>query len=281
MAVLYVVSTPIGNLGDITLRALEVLRAVSLIACEDTRVTQKLLERYDIETPTVSCHAHSPGSDIRRITSRLEAGEDVAMVTDAGTPLVSDPGDTLVAAALQAGADVVPVPGASASLAAVVASGLPVQPLLQLGFLPRGAAPRREILSPLRSAPYTLVIYESPHRVQHTLEDLAKSLGDRPACVARELTKKFETFERGTLSSVGALLPSPIRGEVVIVVGPASDQVADGLDVAEAQIRALLQQGERPAEIARTVAVAHGLARKQAYKMVLAMKTDRNTSDDA
>jgi 16S rRNA (cytidine1402-2'-O)-methyltransferase len=266
---LYLVATPIGNLSDITLRAIEVLRSVQVIACEDTRVTHKLLEHYEIDTPTLSFHAHSPDELADRLCDRLDAGESIALVSDAGTPVLSDPGIELVDRAIQRGLSVVPIPGASALLAALTASGLPAHRVLFLGFLPRADAERREVLAPLREAPYTLVIYESPHRLGETLAALLKSLGDRRAVVARELTKHFETFARDRLSALAANFgEAPPKGEVVIVVGPAEASAETGLDL-RAEARALIALGTPPSEAAKTLAGRFGLAKKEAYRMVM------------
>lgn len=267
---LYVVATPIGNLEDITLRALRILREVALIACEDTRVTRKLLSAHGIETPTTAYHAHSDPGVARELLRRLEAGASVALVTDAGTPLISDPGDSLVAAAAAADIPVVPIPGPSALLAALSASGLPPQPLLFLGFLPRGDAERREILGPLREAPYTVVVFEAPGRVLDTLGALRRSLGDRPAAVARELTKRFETIARGPLSALEARFAEPPLGEIVIVVGPGrAEREGAATDDIRAEAARLLAAGVRPAEAAKTLAGAFGLPKREAYQLVL------------
>lgn len=278
--VLFIVATPIGNLEDVTLRALAVLREVSVIACEDTRTTRKLLVRHGIETPAISFHAHSTEEDVDRIVSRLEAGESVAIVSDAGTPVVSDPGEVLVAAAIARGIEVVPIPGPSAMLAALAGSGISSRFVLFLGFLPREEHEQREILSPLREAPYTIVVYESPRRVGETLGVLLRTLGDRRAIIARELTKKFETFVRGSLAELAQRfsVEDPI-GEITVVVGPPVLGVAT-IDLARAREEAkrLLESGERVADVAKAIAKAHGLARQEAYQLVLAVKSDAPSS---
>jgi 16S rRNA (cytidine1402-2'-O)-methyltransferase len=272
---LYVVATPIGHLEDITLRALAVLRDVAVIACEDTRTTRKLLTRHGIETPTISFHAHSSTEDVERIVLRLEDGESVAVVSDAGTPVVSDPGEVLIAAAIARGIAVVPIPGASAMLAALAGSGVSSRFVLFLGFLPREEIEQREILAPLRDAPYTIVLYESPRRVGETLGVLERSLGDRYAVVARELTKKFETFERGALSGLAAKFVEDVLGEITIVIAPPVAGVAAvDLDRARGEASRLLASGERVADVAKAIAKAHGLARQEAYQLVLALKSD-------
>jgi 16S rRNA (cytidine1402-2'-O)-methyltransferase len=266
---LYLVATPIGNLSDITLRALEILKSVHVIACEDTRVTRKLLDHHQIGTPTLSFHAHSAPELSDRLCDRLVGGESCALVSDAGTPVLSDPGLELVDRAIHRGIAVVPIPGASALLAAITASGLPAHRILFLGFLPRSDIERREVLAPLREAPYTIVIYESPHRVGETLAALSRSLGDRRAVVARELTKHFETFVRDRLSALASTFgEAPPKGEVVIVVGPAESTEQPSLDL-QAEARALLAAGTPPSEAAKTLAGRFGLAKKEAYRMVL------------
>ncbi len=280
---LFVVATPIGNLQDITLRALSTLKTVAVIACEDTRVTRRLLQAHGITTPTVSFHAHSSLQAQDRLLARLTAGEDIALVSDAGTPLVSDPGAELVHKAVEQGSPVVPIPGASALLAAVMAAGLPPQPLLFLGFVPRADAARREVLGPLRAAPYTLVLYEAPQRVVDLLEALERSLGDRPACVARELTKRFEQLRRGSLSSLASTLRvEPPQGEVVVVVGPG-DPGAEA-ETPEVEMRSAarrwLAEGQTPAAVARALAGAYGLPKRQAYKLVLSLKDSEERPDD-
>jgi 16S rRNA (cytidine1402-2'-O)-methyltransferase len=271
---LYLVSTPIGNLEDLGRRAERILGEVARIACEDTRVTRKLLDHYGIKTPTVSLHAHSSEGDRARLIARLEDGEDVALVSDAGTPLLSDPGQELVAEAIAAGITVVPIPGPSALLAALAAAGLPAARVLFLGFLPREDAERREILSPLRDLPYTLVIYEAPSRVPETLLALERSLGDRPACLARELTKRFENFDRGSLRALSERHTEPPRGEVVLVVGPPAPAQSGGasIDAARAEAARLLAEGTRVADAAKLIAGAFGLARSEAYRIVMELK---------
>lgn len=273
---LFVVATPIGNLEDLGHRAARVLGEVAVVACEDTRTSRVLLDRYGLRTPTASLHAHSQAHEVDALVARLVAGDDVALISDAGTPIISDPGGALVAAALAAGIGVVPVPGPSAVLAALAGAGLPADRFVFLGFLPRGEAEQRELLAPLRALPLALVVYESPHRTVETLGVLARVLGDRSACVARELTKKFETFERGTLSGLSERLADGLRGEIVIVVAPPSPSV-DGAEAPadlDADIARLLERGLSASDAARVLAGAHGLSKKEAYRRVLAHKGD-------
>ena len=224
---LYLVATPIGNLGDITLRALDVLRRVDRIACEDTRQTQKLLNHFQISTPTVSCHEHNERQRAAELVEALKAGARVALVTDAGMPGVSDPGSWLTAAAIAAGVPVIPIPGANAALSALVASGLPTDSFYFLGFLPEKAGARRTRLEELASAAraleaaQTLILYEAPHRILETLADLEAAWGPvRRVVVARELTKVHEEFVRGTVAEVRRELAARdrIRGEITLLV---------------------------------------------------------------
>lgn len=271
---LYVVSTPIGNLADVGARAKAVLASVAAVVCEDTRVTRKLLSALDVDTPMVSCHAHSPPEQVDRLVARLATGEDLAIVSDAGTPLVSDPGAELVSRAIERSVAVVPIPGPSAVLAALVGSGLPAQPFAFLGFLPRGRAAQTEALAPYAPLSLTLVVYEAPNRVPATLGHLADVLGpDRRACVARELTKRFETFERGTLRALADRLTGGLKGEVVIVVGPPELERDAAAPISDARLeieaRRLLEVGRPPSEAARTLAGALGVPKKRAYQAVL------------
>jgi 16S rRNA (cytidine1402-2'-O)-methyltransferase len=221
MGTLFVVGTPIGNLEDVTLRAIRTLREVDLIAAEDTRVTRTLLAAYQIDTPLVSFHEFSGPTKVRRLVDRL-ATADVALVSDAGMPGLSDPGFPLIRAAIEAGFPVVPIPGPSAILAGLVASGLPMHAFTFLGFLPRKAGERRRLLATMRDSPHSQVVFESPHRLSATLRDLVDVLGpDRPIAVARELTKKFEELMRGTAGEVAAHFERRApRGEITLVIGP-------------------------------------------------------------
>jgi 16S rRNA (cytidine1402-2'-O)-methyltransferase len=266
---LYVVATPIGNLGDITLRALEVLKQVAVVAAEDTRVTRKLWSRYDIETPMVSYHAHSDDRRTQELIARLEAGDDVALVTDAGTPLVSDPGDALVTAWAQAGGIVVPIPGASAALAALVASGLHAPRWGFEGFLPRKGRERKDRLARIAADDRATVIYEAHGRTTATLRDLAAACGaEREAAVARELTKLHEEVRRGTLRELAAEFSSrAVKGEVAIIVaGSTPEQVeALSLDVARARVEMLVSEGVKRSAAARIVADETRLPRRSLF----------------
>ncbi|HEY3336666.1 MAG TPA: 16S rRNA (cytidine(1402)-2'-O)-methyltransferase [Candidatus Limnocylindrales bacterium] len=275
---LYVVATPIGNLGDATVRALEVLRAVPLIAAEDTRVTRRLLDRYEITTRTTSYHAQSGPGRERELLAHLAAGDDLALVTDAGTPAVSDPGDGLVAAWAATGGTVVPIPGASSLLAAVAGSGVAGPRWAFEGFLPRSGRERKERLLAIAGDPRGAVLFEGPNRVAGTLRDLAMACGpDRGGAVCRELTKLHEQIARGTLGELAAWAADgtiPARGEVVIVVGwglgsagtaasAASSEAS--ATTARARVAQLVAAGMARGEAARRVAAETGLPRRSLY----------------
>ncbi len=216
---LYVVATPIGNLEDITLRALRVLREVALIAAEDTRRTARLLAHYSITTRTVSFHTHNTRARLPQLISRLQAGENIALVTDAGTPCVSDPGLELVQACIAGGIPVDPIPGASAPLAALVASGFPMDPVTLLGFPPNRGKDRKMWLERVASLESTVVCFEAPHRIGHLLKELRQYMGSRPIMIGRELTKLHQDFQRGTAEALLAELKEP-KGEFTVVLGP-------------------------------------------------------------
>ena len=222
--VLYVVATPLGNLGDMTFRATQVLRDVDAIATEDTRRTGRLLSHYEVKNKLVAYHEHNEARAARAIVGRILGGESVALVTDAGTPLVSDPGFLLVSACVTAGIDIVPIPGPSALIAALCASGLPPHPFYFGGFLPRKSGARKRRLAVLSDLPCTLLFYESPHRVTSCIRDMAEELGDRPAVIARELTKLHEEFLRDRLPALAELVEGhTLKGEIVIIVAGSAD----------------------------------------------------------
>jgi 16S rRNA (cytidine1402-2'-O)-methyltransferase len=265
---LHIVSTPIGNLGDLTYRAVEVLRSVSAILAEDTRHTRRLLDHFAIGTTSLAYHEHNEARATPALVARLHAGESFALVSDAGTPLLSDPGARLVRAALDAGVRVSPVPGASALLAALVSSGLDATRFTFFGFLERKGRERREALGAIAELAHTAVLYEAPNRVGATLTELAALAGSgREAAVARELTKQFEEVRRGTLGELAAYyFESPPRGEVVIVIaGQVAERASEELlrDVA----RALKEQGVAARDVARVLAEEHGAARNAAYRL--------------
>jgi 16S rRNA (cytidine1402-2'-O)-methyltransferase len=274
---LVLVSTPIGNLGDVTIRAIAALKAVDLVLCEDTRVTARLFSAYGITTRLVPMHEHNEDARIAGILAMLRQGKRVALVSDAGTPLVSDPGYRLVRAALAEDLPVTALPGANAALLALTLSGLPPHPFLFLGFPPPRSAARRAAFAGLRAAERaglsaTLVWYEAPHRLNETLADMAQSFGDRPAAVARELTKRFEEIRRGTLPDLATHYAAhAARGEITIVVGPAPTEATDEDDL-DARLRAALATGTLKEAVA-VVTAATGLPRKQVYARALALAT--------
>jgi 16S rRNA (cytidine1402-2'-O)-methyltransferase len=274
---LHLVATPIGNLEDVTLRALRVLREADVVYAEDTRRTRVLLDRHAIAQRPRSLHEHNEAARIAEVLALLEAGQQVALVSDAGTPLVSDPGAKLVAAAIAAGHAVVPIPGASAPLAALAASGLGGGPFHFVAFLPRKAGERARLLASWRDRSETLVLFEAPARVAATLRALAEAFGpDRPACVARELTKLHEEFARGTLGELAARFADGARGEVTIVVQGASEAsrapVAAAGDAIDARIAELAASGARSKQIAAAVAREFGCSSRDAYARVLALR---------
>lgn len=274
MGTLFVVATPIGNLQDITLRALEVLRQVNWIAAEDTRRTRVLLDHYGITTPLIAYHEHNKARRTQELLQRLAQGEQGALVSDAGTPLIHDPGYELVQACLQAGHRVVALPGPSAVLAALVVSGLPPTPFLFLGYLPRKRPARQKLLSQVASLPYTLVFFEAPHRLMEALEDLVQVLGrDRRVALARELTKIHEEVFRGTLhQALDHYRQHPPRGEFTLVVEGAPSRPWTDAEL-DAAIREGLAQGHPPSQLARELAQLSGLPRGEVYRRILhAMK---------
>jgi len=269
------VATPIGHLGDLSPRALNTLRGADAVLCEDTRVTGGLLSRHGVSVTLIPLHEHNEDDQTPRVLARLRAGERIALVSDAGTPLVSDPGYRLVRAAIAAGLPVGAVPGPNAAVMALTLSGLPPHPFLFLGFLPQKAGPRAAEIARLRGLEraglsVTTVFYEAPHRLAETLVALAEGLGaDRPAAMARELTKRFEEVRRGTLGELaGHYATHEVRGEVALVVGPApEDRETDaGL---EARLRAALAAGLSVRDAAAAVAEATGLPRRQVYGKAL------------
>jgi 16S rRNA (cytidine1402-2'-O)-methyltransferase len=268
---LHLVATPIGNLEDVTLRALRVLREADLVLAEDTRRTRILLDRHGIAARPRSLHAHNEAAREREVLAALAAGHDVALVSDAGTPLVSDPGERLVAAALAAGHRVEAVPGASAVLAALTASGLGSARFAFLGFLPRRAGERDALLRGWRGRPETLVLFESPRRVAATLRALAAALGDRRAAVARELTKLHEEIARGSLGELAERFAAGARGEITIVVGGAEadraarEGPAASGEALQQRIEALAARGLRAKEIAAALAAQSDRPKRELY----------------
>jgi 16S rRNA (cytidine1402-2'-O)-methyltransferase len=273
---LYVVATPIGNLGDISLRALATLAAADAILAEDTRVSHRLLDRYDISAPLVAYHEHNAAEIRPRILARLAAGEALALISDAGTPLVSDPGYKLVVEAAAAGVAVFPLPGPCAAIAALTTAALPTDRFFFEGFLPAKTAARRERIAALALIPATLVFYESPGRLAEALADLAAGLGPRPAAVARELTKLHEETRRATLTALAAdyAAAEPPKGEIVVVVGPPAPTARPAAATLDAMIlEALAALSVKDA--AAAVAVEAGLPRREVYARALRLAGTR------
>lgn len=265
---LYVVSTPIGNLTDMTYRAVEVLSSVALIVAEDTRHSRHLLAHFNIQTPLRSYHEHNEASETPALIARLEGGQSVALISDAGTPLVSDPGARLVAAAAAAGIRVVPVPGASSVLAALVGSGLPLERFTFLGFLERKGRARRADVDRVVGSDSTVVLFESANRLQVTLAELAEAgAGDRRAVVAREITKQFEEFRRGTVAELEAhYSENAPKGEVVIVIEGKAPIPLSNEDI-EGVAAELARSGRSPREVMENLVTEHSAPRNLAYKV--------------
>ncbi len=271
MGTLYLVATPIGNLEDMSPRAIRTLRTARLIAAEDTRHTRKLLNHFDISTPLTSYFEHNKLSKLEVVLSTLASG-DVALVSDAGMPALNDPGYELVRAALDAGYPVIPIPGPSAPVSALVVSGLPTNAFLYLGYLPHKANERRKALKSIFDFPYTLIYLESPYRIIESLKDILSILGDRRIAVAREMTKMFEEYWRGEVSGAFAHFKSqPVRGEFALVVEGrhASDNEKWSRQKLQAAIQARLKAGETPSKLAALLAKQSGWNRKEVYQQIL------------
>ena len=277
--VLYVVATPIGNLGDLSQRAMTVLREAAVIAAEDTRHTARLLHAHGIDTPCIAVHEHNERDIVPKLIARLQQGESIALVSDAGTPLVSDPGYHLVRTAIDAGIRVVPVPGPSALVTALSASGLPTDRFCFEGFLPAKAAARRKRLERLRTATATLIFYESPHRILDTLDDLLAVFGpDRPLVLARELTKTFETFLRGTVADVRERVradPDQRRGEMVLLLGGAEEADSDSATIDPERLLAILLEALPVKQAAALAARITGGKKNQLYRQALALQDEK------
>jgi 16S rRNA (cytidine1402-2'-O)-methyltransferase len=279
---LYVVATPIGNLRDITLRALEILAGADLIACEDTRVTRKLLDHYGISTPMLAYHEHNAAAARPKLLSKLDAGESIALVSDAGTPLISDPGYKLVRAAQAAGHLVTTSPGASATLAALNVAGLPTDRFFFEGFLPPKTGQRRARIAELTRIPATLILFETGPRLASTLADLRDILGAREAAICRELTKLHEEIRRGDLSTLAADyadMPEP-RGEIVIVIAPPPQEEKPDIQQVDDLIRTALTRTTMKDAVGE-VATATGLPRREVYQRALELSKDKDTGRDS
>ena len=280
---LYIVATPIGNLEDITQRALRVLGEVDLVACEDTRRTRVLLNHFGIKTKTISYHEHNEPERADQLCKLLESGKDVALVSDAGTPLISDPGFRIVNVATARGLRVIPIPGPSAFVTALSASGLPSDQFFFAGFLPARANARKVKLEELRGIPATLVLYEAPHRIAKTLKDSLDILGNRNAAVARELTKIHEEFARGSLSELAQRFSenAPTRGEIVLIIsGPAASEPHDETEPSSGslieRVSELELEGLDSKAALKKAARELGMKRAEAYRLIVAQKNRRS-----
>ncbi len=274
---LFIVGTPIGNLEDITHRALRILRSVAVIACEDTRETRKLLQHFQIDTPTTSYHEHNRRKAGPMLIRRLLEGEDVALVSDAGMPAISDPGEELVRSAVEAGIPVVPIPGPTAFVTALVASGLPTRRFAFEGFLPHKGRERRRALERLKGEERTLILYEAPHRLLETLRDLRAALGDRQMVAGREMTKIHEEYVRGAISEViDHFTRHAPRGEFVLVLQGAEEDAAGGEAPDPAllarEVEAFMAQGVDRKVAMKEVALRYGVSRKAVYQALLDAK---------
>ncbi|HEY3133692.1 MAG TPA: 16S rRNA (cytidine(1402)-2'-O)-methyltransferase [Gemmatimonadaceae bacterium] len=265
---LYLVSTPIGNLGDMSYRAVEVLSSAALVIAEDTRHSRRLLDHYRITTPLASYHEHNEAKETPRLVARLRAGDSIALISDAGTPLISDPGSRLVTAALEADVAVVPIPGPSSVMAALVGSGISLERFTFYGFLPRKGKQRTELIDEIVSARSTVVLFEAPNRVGGTLEALVRAgAGERPAVVARELTKQFEEFKRGSVGELATFYSSSDpRGEIVLVIAGAEEPQISEAELKDAA-KKLRASGKRPREVMDHLVGALGAPRNLAYKI--------------
>jgi 16S rRNA (cytidine1402-2'-O)-methyltransferase len=270
---LFIVPTPIGNLEDITLRALRVLKEVDLIAAEDTRHTQHLLNHYGIRTSLTSYHEHNEREKAQTLVDRIKNGANIALVSDAGTPAIADPGFRLVAAAIAAGVQIVPLPGAAALATVLSASGLPTDRFLFEGFLPAKKTARKAKLQALREQTATLVFYEAPHRLLETLNDMRQLLGDRRLVVAREVSKVHEEFLRGAVSDIiGQLADREVKGEITLVVHGATGDARVSEEQLRTEIRRLTDEQVGVKEIAELLGERYGLAKREVYRLALAIK---------
>ena len=271
--ILYIVATPIGNLEDITLRAIRTLKEADIIAAEDTRHTQVLLKHFAINTPLTSFHEHNERAKTAQLVTRLERGESIALVSDAGTPAISDPGYRLVVAAIGAGIRVIPIAGPSALIAALSVAGLPTDGFDFRGFLPARKQERRSKLQELRDGRYTMVFYETPHRLQESLDDVREILGDRRMVLAREVTKLHEEFLRGRISEViGEVSRREIRGEMTLVIEGCSDSNAASEEELVEEIDKLKGEGMRIKEIAEIIGEKYGYSKREIYRLALGKK---------
>ena len=279
VGILYVVATPIGNLEDISLRALRILKEVDLIAAEDTRHTRNLLTHYDIRTALMSYHEHNEKTQAAKLVEKLRRGGNIALVSDAGTPAISDPGYRLVVEALRAGLQVVPLPGPSAVAAVLSASGLPTDRFVFEGFLPAKKQERETRLKSLRAESRTVVFYEAPHRLQESLSDMLNLLGDREIVVAREVSKIHEEYLRGTIAKVISQLGErDVKGEITVVVHGSSGESSVSEEEIKTEIRRLIDEGVGVKQISELLGTRYRLAKREVYQLALQLKTSQKKS---
>ena len=273
---IYIVATPIGNLADITLRAVDVLKGVDLVAAEDTRHSRRLLDHYGVSTKMISLHEHNESEKSDYLISRVKEGESVALISDAGTPLISDPGYTLVSRAKDAGVNVVPIPGPSALITALSASGIASDKFIFEGFLPAKSKAKDEVLQSYDNEQRTVIFYESPHRILATLDAMSRVLGARKLCVARELTKRYETIKSGLISEVLAWMSDDedqSRGEFVLVLEGSNDEPLSASDAQKLSLLSRLLQELPPKKASAVVADVMGGSKKEIYNMALGLKS--------
>lgn len=274
--ILYVVATPIGNLEDISLRALRILKEVDLIAAEDTRHTRNLLTHYDIHTALTSYHEHNEKTQAAKLVEKLRRGENIALVSDAGTPAISDPGYRLVVEALRSGVSIIPLPGPSAVATVLSASGLPTDRFVFEGFLPAKKQERETRLQSLRAESRTVVFYEAPHRLQESLVDMLHLLGDREIVVAREVSKIHEEYLRGTIGEVIAQLGErEVKGEITVVVRGSSGESRVSEEELKAEIRRLVDDGVGAKQISELLGTRYRLAKREVYQLTVQLKTSQ------
>ena len=270
---LYIVPTPIGNLEDITFRAVRVLKEVDLIAAEDTRHSRVLLNHYGIRTPVTSYHEHNERTKARELVERLRQGTSIALLSDAGTPMISDPGYRLMVEAIGAGVQVVPLPGPSALTAALTAAGLPTDRFAFEGFLPAKKSERRSTLEALKNDTRTLLFYETPHRLKETLADMAEIFGDRNVAIGREISKVHEEFLRGAMREIIVKIEQQnVRGEITLIVQGATSGALVEEDQLISEVRQLADDGMRVKEISELLGARHGISRREVYRLALRLK---------
>jgi len=270
---LYIVPTPIGNLEDLTFRAVRVLKEVDLIAAEDTRHTQVLLDHYGIRTPVTSYHEHNERSKAHELVEQLRGGTSIALLCDAGTPMISDPGYRLVIESIRVGVQVIPLPGPSAVIAALSAAGLPTDRFGFEGFLPAKKSERRSTLESLKEDTRTLIFYEAPHRLKETLADMADIFGNREIAIGREISKVHEEFLRGAMRELIAKLEQQnVRGEITLIVQGASGGTLVQEEQLISEVRQLAQDGMRVKEISELLSARHGISRREVYRLALGLK---------